>query len=167
MPNVIIHEVLNGNKVDGDLPDGTAATVNLDAPSYGGQTNLISGCTKAGRIDAGERGFSLLGVIINLPNSGGFTLEVVDNVTPMVNSTPADVDFRAQILSSANAEFTESGRASTNNFHFSFKRPILIPPHHSLEFKGSNALNEVGRLYFIIEPAFNPYSTGFVQVKHN
>lgn len=162
MPNVVIHEVSDGATVSGEVANGTGSAVTLDAPSYGGQTLLISACTKAGRLDAGERGFSLLGILAKLPNSGAFTLDTVDNVTEMAGGST----FKARILSSADTEFTEAC-ASSEDFHFSFKRPVLIPPHHSIEFKGSAALNAVGRLYFIIEPAFNPYSTGFVQVKHN
>jgi len=160
MPNIIVHEVLNATTINGELPDVTATTQVSTKPTYGGITEFFAGCSKAGRVDAGIQGNSLVGIGANLSGIASFKVIIRDRDT--VYSTGAVPAF--EVLDSTENEFTDRVK-DVNSFYYQFRDPVMIPPNHSVEFVTAQA-SGVGRLFFVLGSGFQR-GAGFVSVISN
>lgn len=160
-PNVYIHEVLANTLVAGQLPDTAPDAGKLGDPSYGGITQLFRSCSQAGRIDAGTRGLTLIAIGAELPGIASFTLNVRDRNTLVGGANVLNL----KVLDSAVPKFVEQVNDVTS-FLYNLEGGVLIPPGHSLEFTANAQTNDVGRIYFIIGPAFSGGS-GYVSINKN
>ena len=123
-PNVIIHEVLTGTAINGELPNVEPELQANGSPSYGGISQLFVGCASAGRIDAGPRGLTLIAVGAMLPGITGFTIAVNDRGSLMAQGLIASM----KILDETIPAFVERN-SDVESFMHTFRDGVMIPPN--------------------------------------